>query len=45
MLTSLLAMQPQVIVTEMFPFGRRAFRGELAPAAAGCTLAARAAPS
>jgi predicted glycosyltransferase len=30
-LTSLLAMHPQVIVTEMFPFGRRAFRGELAP--------------
>jgi len=30
-LTSLLAMHPEVIVTEMFPFGRRAFRGELAP--------------
>ena len=24
-------MEPQVIVTEMFPFGRRAFRGELLP--------------
>ena len=24
-------MHPQVIVTEMFPFGRRAFRGELSP--------------
>src|SRR3712207_7951986 len=25
------AMRPQVIATEMFPFGRRAFRGELLP--------------
>jgi predicted glycosyltransferase len=33
------AMRPQVIATEMFPFGRRAFRGELLPlleAARGC---------
>ncbi|HEX6011038.1 MAG TPA: glycosyltransferase [Geminicoccaceae bacterium] len=32
-------MRPQVIATEMFPFGRRAFRGELLPlleAARGC---------
>ena len=27
----LLAMQPHVVMTEMFPFGRRAFRGELLP--------------
>ena len=30
-LLSLLAMQPHVVVTEMFPFGRRAFRAELLP--------------
>ncbi|MFL5334563.1 MAG: glycosyl transferase, partial [Geminicoccaceae bacterium] len=30
-LAGLLAMGPEVIVTEMFPFGRRAFRGELWP--------------
>ena len=39
-LLSLLEMQPpDVIATEMFPFGRRAFRGELQPllqAARGC---------
>jgi predicted glycosyltransferase len=39
-LLSLLEMQPpEVIATEMFPFGRRAFRGELLPllgAARGC---------
>lgn len=28
-LASLVDMEPRVIVTEMFPFGRRAFRGEL----------------
>lgn len=30
-LLSLLAMQPHVVMTEMFPFGRRAFRAELLP--------------
>jgi predicted glycosyltransferase len=30
-LLDLLARRPQAIVTEMFPFGRRAFRGELLP--------------
>jgi predicted glycosyltransferase len=30
-LLNLLAMQPHVVMTEMFPFGRRAFRGELLP--------------
>ena len=30
-LLRLLDMQPEVVVTEMFPFGRRAFRAELLP--------------
>ena len=36
MLLDLLAMAPQAVVTEMFPFGRRAFRAELAPLLEAC---------